>query len=84
MRVTLSTERAEDNAPLARGLGCGDCVPTDRVHLFVLVALAGQGPRVRIVSVGWDGRVVDHGGFEVEAAVAEVEDCVDFGVGELW
>lgn len=49
----------------------------------MVVCFAGEGARVRIVAVGGDGWIVDHGGFEMEAAVAEVEEEVDFGGGEL-
>lgn len=81
--VPLAAERAEDEAPFAGGFSAGDGVAAEGVHFVVVVGFAGQGARVRVVAVGGDGGVVDHGGFEVEAAVAEVEEDVDTGVVEL-
>ena len=47
-----------------------DCVPAEGEHFVVVVGFAGEFSGVWVVAVRGDGRVMDHGGFEVEAAVA--------------
>ena len=80
MRIPLAAQRAENQAPGFRGAGGGDGGAPRRLHRGVRVALACQFARIRVVPVGGQRGVVDHGGFEVEAAVAEVEEEVDGGV----
>lgn len=46
------------------------------MHLPVIVRLAGEFSGIGIIAIGGQRRVVDHGGLEMEAAVAEVEDEV--------
>ncbi len=48
------------------------------------VGFAGECAGVRIVTVGGDGGVMDHCGFKVEAAIAEIEEVVNFLGGEVW
>ena len=74
VRVSLAAERAEDEAPFLGGAGGGDGRVPLRLHFVVAVAFAREFARVRVVAVGGDAGVMDHGRFEVEAAVAEVED----------
>lgn len=77
MRITLASQRAENQAPALRLARRLHRLPTDRLHLIVLVLFAGELARVRVVAVRGDGRVVNHDALEVEAAVAEVQDEVD-------
>lgn len=74
MRISLTTERAEYEAPFLRLLGRPDGPSAQILHLPVIVRLAGEFPRIGIVAVSGQRRVMDHGGLEMEAAVAEVED----------
>lgn len=76
VRITLTTERAEYEAPFLGSFGRPDGLSAQIMHLLVIVRLAGEFPRIGIIAVGGQRRVVDHGGLEMEAAVAEVEDEV--------
>lgn len=77
VRVTLAAERAEDEPPFLGLLGRGDGGAAYRLHLVMLVRLAGEFAGVRVVAIRGDRGVVDHDALEVEAAVAEVQDEVD-------
>lgn len=70
--IALAAEGAEDQAPLGRQAGGGDGGAAEGVHFRVGVGLAGEFAGVGVVAVGGEGGVVDHGGLEVEAAVADV------------
>lgn len=83
MRVSLAAQRAEDDAPFAGGARGRDGGVAERVHFSVGVGFAREFARVGVVAVGGQVRVVDHGRFEMEAPVAEVEEEVDgWGGGE--
>ena len=81
MRVPLPAQGAEDETPFAGALRAGDGGAALGVHGGVGVVFVGEASGVGVVAVGGQGGVVDHDGFEVEAAVAEVEDEVGGIVG---
>ena len=76
VRVPLAAQRAEDQAPGARLAGGQDGGAAQGVQRVVGVGLVRKTARVRVVAVGGQAGVRDHGGLEVEAAVAEVEQEV--------
>ena len=77
MWVALPAERAQNETPLAGCSSACDGGTTEGLHLVMSVSLAGELPRVRVISVGRDRWVVDHDALEVETAIAEIQDNVD-------
>ena len=77
VRVALSAQRAEDEPPSTCFACACESIGAIRQECGVVVGLVGEATRIRIVSVGGDGRVVDHGALEVKATVAEVQDEID-------
>ena len=73
----MPAQRAEDQTPFTRFPSCSERFPTVGEQGVVVVGFVCEALGVWVVTVSWERRVVDHGAFEVEAAVAEVEDEVD-------
>ena len=93
--VPLAAQRAEDQAPGVRLAGGQDGGAAQGVQRVMGVGLVREAARVRVVAVGGQAGVRDHGGLEVKAAIAEVEQevgrCVllpvcggEAGVGGNW
>ena len=66
----------ENDADAARGAGLLDGAAAHVVHAGVVVVFAGEDLAVRVIAEGWQGRVADHDGLEVEAAVSEVDERI--------
>ena len=77
MWVSLTTEGAKNDTPFFGSAGGGDGIAAEGVHFGVVIGFAAEGARVRIVAISGYGGVMDHGRFEVEAAVTEVQQVVD-------
>jgi len=76
VRVPLAAQRAEDQAPGVRLAGGQDGGAAQGVQRVVGVGFMREAARVRVVAVGGQAGVRDHGRLEVEAAIAEVEQEV--------
>lgn len=76
MRISLSPEGSQDDAPSARFPRGKDSGAAKRVERGVLVGFVREAAGVRIVPVGWKRGVGYHGAFEVEPPVAEIQEEV--------
>lgn len=77
MRIPLAPQGPENNTPCFGFSCCEDRSSTERVQGVVLVDFVREASGIGIVAVSGEGWIRDHGGLEVESAVAKIEQ-------EIW